>query len=437
MLFQPSQKAQKPFENPVNLFYYFHSILEFHLQSDGYYDKINKKLLDVKIIVRKLYLICNAHLDPVWLWQWREGAAEAVSTFRIAADFCEEFDGFVFNHNEALLYEWVEEYEPALFQRIQRLVKEKKWHIMGGWYLQPDCVMPSGESLTRQIETGRKYFLEKFGVTPTTAINFDPFGHTRGLVQIMKKAGYDSYIFMRGEMDYGDFIWKGFDGSEILCHKIYGGYNTLKGQALDKIKGFLEEHKTEDNAMLLWGIGNHGGGPSRKDLEDIRAFVSARQDISLCHATPEAYFKTVDKTELRVLDHSLVHCMVGCYTSMVRIKQQHRRIENQLARCEKMLLHSGVTYSEAMLKDAEKSLLFSEFHDILPGSMIKPAEEDSLRLLSHAGELLDRMEAKAFFSLCGGQPKARENEIPILVYNPMPWPVETEIEVEYQPANQN
>ena len=125
MLFQPSQKAQKPFENPVNLFYYFHSILEFHLQSDGYYDKINKKLLDVKIIVRKLYLICNAHLDPVWLWQWREGAAEAVSTFRIAADFCEEFDGFVFNHNEALLYEWVEEYEPALFQRIQRLVKEK------------------------------------------------------------------------------------------------------------------------------------------------------------------------------------------------------------------------------------------------------------------------------------------------------------------------
>ena len=130
-----------------------------------------------------------------------------VSTFRIAADFCEEFDGFVFNHNEALLYEWVEEYEPALFQRLQRLVQEKKWHIMGGWYLQPDCVMPSGESLTRQIETGRKYFLEKFGVTPTTAINFDPFGHTRGLVQIMKKAGYDSYIFMRGEMDYGCLLY--------------------------------------------------------------------------------------------------------------------------------------------------------------------------------------------------------------------------------------
>lgn len=115
---------------------------------------------------KRAYLICNAHIDPVWLWQRPEGAATAVSTFRIAADFCEEFDGFVFNHNEALLYEWVEEFEPALFTRIQRLVKEGKWHIMGGWYLQPDCNMPSGESFIRQIMAGRTYFEEKFGQRP-------------------------------------------------------------------------------------------------------------------------------------------------------------------------------------------------------------------------------------------------------------------------------
>jgi len=111
-----------------------------------------------------------------------EGIAAAISTFRAAADLAEEFDGFIFNHNEALLYEWIEEYEPALFTRIQKLVKEGKWHIMGGWYLQPDCNMPSGESFVRQILTGRHYFEEKFGVQPTTAINFDPFGHTKGLV---------------------------------------------------------------------------------------------------------------------------------------------------------------------------------------------------------------------------------------------------------------
>ena len=101
-----------------------------------------------------LHLICNAHLDPVWLWEWEEGAAAAISTFRTAADLCEEFDGFVFNHNEALLYQWVEEYEPELFQRIQRLVRSGKWHVMGGWHLQPDCNMPSGESFVRQALTG-------------------------------------------------------------------------------------------------------------------------------------------------------------------------------------------------------------------------------------------------------------------------------------------
>jgi alpha-mannosidase len=131
------------------------------------------------------HLVCNAHLDPVWLWEWEEGAAAAISTFRTAADLCEEFEGFIFNHNEALLYRWVEEYEPALFKRIQGLVKAGKWHIMGGWYLQPDCNMPSGEAFVRQALLGPCYFQEKFGARPTTAINFDPFGHSRGLVQIL------------------------------------------------------------------------------------------------------------------------------------------------------------------------------------------------------------------------------------------------------------
>ena len=98
---------------------------------------------------KTLYLICNAHLDPVWLWNMEEGISAALSTFHTAADFCENYDGFVFNHNEALLYQWIEEYDLPLFERIQKLVKAGKWHIMGGWYLQPDCNMPSGESFVR------------------------------------------------------------------------------------------------------------------------------------------------------------------------------------------------------------------------------------------------------------------------------------------------
>ena len=81
---------------------------------------------------KKIHLICASHIDPIWLWNWQDGAAEAVSTFRIAAEFCENNDDFIFCHNEALLYEWVEEYDPELFGRIRGLVRAGKWYIMGG-----------------------------------------------------------------------------------------------------------------------------------------------------------------------------------------------------------------------------------------------------------------------------------------------------------------
>ena len=221
--------------------------------------------------MKELHLLCNAHLDPVWLWQRPEGVAEAISTFRIAAAFCDEYDGFVFNHNESVLYEWVEEHEPELFKKIQRLVNEGKWRIMGGWYLQPDCTMPCAESFIRQIETGNRYFLEKFSQKPACAINFDPFGHTRGLVQILKKCGYDYYLLTRSgfPIPERDFLWKGFDGSEIIAHKS-NGYGTGKGKVLDKVNSSLENEYSDNGInLMLWGIGNHGGGPSRTDLESL------------------------------------------------------------------------------------------------------------------------------------------------------------------------
>jgi alpha-mannosidase len=178
-------------------------------------------------IKKRVHLICNAHLDPTWQWEWEEGAAEAVSTYRVAAQFCEEFGDYVFCHNEAILYEWVREYEPALFEKIRRLVAAKKWHIMGGWYIQPDCNMPSGEGFVRQSLYGLNYFKENFGVRPTTAINFDSFGHTRGLVQIFAKSGYDSYIFSRPDdsfcrLESDLFRWVGYDGSSVMAYRWLG-----------------------------------------------------------------------------------------------------------------------------------------------------------------------------------------------------------------------
>lgn len=387
--------------------------------------------------MKEIYMLCNAHLDPVWLWQREEGMAEAVSTFRVAADFCEKYDGFIFNHNEAVLYEWVEEYEPTLFKRIQKLVKEGKWRIMGGWYLQPDCVMPSGESFIRQIEVGNQYFEEKFGVKSETAVNFDPFGHNRGLVQILAKKGYKNYVFVRplGMIPEQNFIWKGYDGSEVIGHNVYGTYNSPKGRVLERVTAML--NNPNDKCLLCWGVGNHGGGPSEEDWKALCDYQKEHLEIKMIPCGTEEYFETVDRKRLQICDKSLVHCMIGCYTSMVRIKQKHRQLENELAVCEKMLAASGVSYDEKEMKTAEKALLFSEFHDSLPGTMVKKAEEDMLRQMDYGREILAKNCVKAFFKLCEGQPTGKRGEIPILVFNPNPYWVEQEVEVEFQLEEQN
>lgn len=389
--------------------------------------------------MKKLHLLCNAHLDPAWLWRWNEGLAEAISTFRVAANFCDRYDGFIFNHNEALLYEWVEEHEPALFAHIQRLVKEGKWAIMGGWYLQPDCLMPSGESFFSQIEIGQNYFKEKFGITPTTAINFDPFGHSRGLIQIMKKCGYDSYIMMRPYKYTEDFWWEGFDGSRVLVSPIFKSYLSKKGDALAKIQDQIKSQQA-DTALCLWGIGNHGGGPSRLDLESIEEFRKSC-DVELVHSTAEGYFADIDKADLPVIKESLISCHVGCYTSMARIKQANRRLENKLAMTEKLLGYAQMATRTdidcSMLTEAKKALAFCQFHDILPGTAIQSVEEDGLRTFAYGEELADRLYMKAFFKLCEGQKKAKEGEIPVLVFNPHPYPIEGDFEVGFILQNQN
>lgn len=388
--------------------------------------------------MKKLHLVCNAHLDPVWLWQRAEGMAEAIATFRIAADFCEKYDNFVFNHNESVLYEWVLENEPELFERIKKLVKQGKWRIMSGWYLQPDVIMPSGESIIRQIRVGNDFFKKHFGQLPKTAIGFDAFGHSKGLVQILKKCGYENYAYLRPrEKECGPFVWKGFDGSKINTLKLYEWYNTPKGEAVERVESYVKDFPEREMNCITWGIGNHGGGPSEKDFNDINDFAKECKDFEFIQSDFDTYFNELDKTKLEVIDDSLTHCMVGCYTSMVRVKQGHRSLENKLSMCEKMLCQSGVEYNKEMLSEAEKALLFSEFHDVLPGSAIKRVENDSLNLLGFGSEITDRLISKAFFKLCAGQEKAKTDEIPILIYNPHPYEIKGDFDVEFQMAEQN
>jgi alpha-mannosidase len=397
---------------------------------------------------RTLHLICNAHLDPVWMWEWEEGAAEAISTFRVAADLCEKFPGFVFNHNEAVLYRWIEEYEPALFKRIQKLVKQGRWNIMGGWYLQPDCNMPSGESFVRQILIGKRYFAEKFGVDVTSAMNFDPFGHNRGLPQILAKSGFDSYLFCRPsqaecELPGNQFHWVGLDGSRVLACRSLEGYNSPLGKAHEKVANWLKNNADKEFGHVLWGVGDHGGGPSLVDLQRLNELIRTHKDIRVTHTTPQKYFSELARhaSSLPEYHKGLNPWAVGCYTSQIRLKQRHRELENELYRIEKMACLAAaqelIAYPAEEIAEATRDLLFAQFHDILPGSSIQAVEETSLRLMAHGLEILSRVRARAFFALSRGQAKAKDGEIPILVFNPLPHAVEAEIECEFSLADQN
>lgn len=396
---------------------------------------------------KRIHMICNAHLDPVWQWTWEEGAAETLSTFRVAARLCRQFDGFVFNHNEALLYRWIEEYEPALFAEIQSLVREGKWHIMGGWHLQPDCNMPSGEGFVRQILSGRQYFKEKFDAEPTTAINFDPFGHTRGLVQILAKSGFDSYLFGRPWQEDRPlpaelFTWVGYDGSCVTAYRRWA-YNSPLGKAAEKVMRITDECADGDAVICLWGVGDHGGGPSEKDLRDIqelRKTVRA-EGVELIHSTPEDFFREVRGRDLPEYAGDLNAWGVGCYTSMARIKRQYRRTENDYFTTEQMasIAHAQglMEYPKEELREAMYDLLTVQFHDVLPGSAIKPAEDAALQMLAHGAEILSRVRTRAFFAFSGGQKPHAPKAIPILIYNPFPYPVEDDFACEMMLWDQN
>ncbi len=397
---------------------------------------------------RRLILVCNSHIDPLWLWPWEEGLAAALATFRSAADLCDEFDGFVFCHNEALLYQWVEEHEPRLFGRIQRLVRLGRWHVSGGWFLQPDCNLPSGESFVRQIGEGLRYFGDRFGVRPRAAFNVDAFGHSRGLVQILAKAGYTGYLFCRPDARHldlpaDDFVWVGYDGSTLLAHRSAGHYNSELGRARAKVEGWLRTHGADQDGLVLWGVGNHGGGPSRGDLRALAALAGGAHGRHIVHGRPEDYFDGLEarRPSLPRVERDLNPWAPGCYTSMATVKRAHRRLEALLFATEKTCACAAaqglLPYPAAGLDEVLQALLFTQFHDVLAGTSVEEAEAQALRRLGLGLDLGARLRARAFFALISNEPQAQEGEYPLFVHNPHPFPVTATVVCEMQPPEPN
>jgi alpha-mannosidase len=387
-------------------------------------------------------MIGNAHLDPVWLWRWQEGFQAAKATFRSALDRMCESDDFLFTSSSAAIYEWVERNDPRMFAEIQARVAEGRWQIVGGSWIQPDCNIPGGESFARQGLYGQRYFKEKLGVTSTVGYNVDSFGHHGMLPQILKQSGMDFYIFMRpGPHEQGLpgrlFWWESDDGSRVLAFRIPYEYCTW-GKQLDRhVRRCFGDLKSPfDELMCFYGVGNHGGGPTKENLESIRRMDADPDFPRLIFSTPGRFFDDVLAKGLPfpVVHDDLQHHASGCYAAHSGIKRWNRQGENMLLTAEKFCAIAervtGQPYP-AGLERAWKNVLFNQFHDILGGTSLEAAYDDARDLHGEAMSIAGRGLNDAIQSLAWNIDIPHADGLtPIVVFNPHAWPSVTPVELD-------
>ncbi len=388
----------------------------------------------------------NAHIDMAWLWPWTETVEVTRDTFSSVLKLMHEFPDLTFAHGSVRTYAWMEEKYPELFEQIRRRVKEGRWEIVGGMWVEPDLNMPDGESLVRQLLVGKRYIRQKFGVDVRLGWNPDSFGYNWQLPQIYKRSGIDYFVTQK--ISWNDttkfphklFWWEAPDGSRVLTFFPHDYVNRL-----DPIRmaGDLADTKRMTglaDMLHLYGIGNHGGGPTRRMLEMGRPWqAESALYPRLQFGTALGFFESVEKNlkNLQVpvwRDEIYFEYHRGVYTTQAPTKKNNRRNEALLLNAEKFSslasLLGAHAYPQAELNDAWRLLLFNQFHDILPGSGIAPVYVDAsrdhtvIRQLASAalGRALDDITAHIDTEGPG---------TPVVVFNPLAWSrtevVETEV----------
>jgi alpha-mannosidase len=393
---------------------------------------------------RLLHMIGNAHIDPVWLWQWPEGYQEVRATFRSAIDRMAEYPEFVFTCDSVCYLAWVEESDPELFAEIGRRIADGRWQVVGGWWVEPDCNLPCGESFARQALYSQRYLWEKFGVTATVGCNVDPFGHNASIPQLLRKSGMDSYIFLRPgphEMALPGpyFWWQSPDGSRVLAYRIPHEYCSPGGDLGHQVDKSLAQVPAEaPELMVFYGVGNHGGGPTRANLDSIRRLDAADGLPRMRCSSPRAFFDRLAASGETIPVHTgeLQHHAVGCYSAHSGVKRWQRQAENALLRAEKWAavaaVACGVDYPRDDFGQAWKLVLFNTFHDTLGGTSIEDAYVDSRDQYGHANSLAGQAFNRSVQSLARRIDIPAEPEMtPLVVFNPHPWPVRTDVEFEF------
>lgn len=344
--------------------------------------------------VHELSAVGHAHIDTAWLWPTAETVRKCERTFSSQTAYMDQYPEYKFACSQAQQYAWIKEKNPELWQRMCAKVKSGQFIPVGGSWIEPDCNIPSGESLCRQFLHGQRFFQKEFGVTCREFWNPDVFGYNGQLPQICRLAGLDRFLTQKlswnrmNKPDHHTFIWEGIDGSELFTHfPPADTYNATVSiaQLRDNARNY-KDHDRSRESLMLFGFGDGGGGPTKQMLETLRRVKDLQGVPRTAIRTPSEFFDRLERDNTdraRLVGELYFEYHRGTYTSQAAVKRGNRKSEQLLHDVEFLSaaasIRSNYTYPSEQLNRLWKLLLLNQFHDILPGSSIKEVYDDARR----------------------------------------------------------
>ena len=353
-----------------------------------------------------LSAIGHSHIDTAWLWPLAETMRKCYRTFSTAVRYMDDYPDYMFVCSQAQQLEWMKDQQPGLYAKIKERAARGQFIPAGGTWVEPDCNIPSGESLVRQFLFGQRFFRQEFGETCTEFWEPDVFGYSAALPQIMQQAGIQNFLTQKlswnqfNKMPSHTFIWEGLDGSRVLTHfPPVDTYNSMANvkEVLFNVSNF-KDHDRANESYLLFGYGDGGGGPTTGMLEQLKRMGDLDGLPRVQMRTPREFFArcAADAQDLTVWVGELYFELHrGTYTTQAKNKLYNRRSEELLHDVEFLTavdhtLH-GHPYPALELAGLWKMVLTNQFHDIIPGSSIREVYEDSDReyeqILRQGGDL--------------------------------------------------
>ena len=401
-----------------------------------------------------IHLLPNAHLDPVWLWDWREGLNEGVVTVRTVLDLMDENPDLTFIRGESVIYRHIEKTDSRTFRRMRARIEEGRWDVVGGTVVQPDTNLVSTEVLCREFELGLEYFRDTFGVRPHVAWQADSFGHSPGLPNVFSAFGIEGFSFTRPQrgqfpMESPVFRWEGGHGNTILCYRQHWNwYGSERGSISEMLDQTLVGSTRLGLAVagLQFGLGNHGGGPTRRHLRDIEHWKRRHPGVEIRFSTLHRFFDAL-KVEVASKEESVPSvrgefglCLRGCYSSVQKFKSLFRKGESLIRESEitRSIVDASLENPVGHLSEAWRALAFNAFHDILPGTSVERAYEEQSAWMGSAIHRAQEVRFESLNSLAAEvdssvpPPRRRDlpKDVPFFVWNSLPRAFEGLVEIE-------